>query len=162
MSMNDLPPRGATMGRVIDGDSGLVEDRWIKPEQWSGVSLREAAGMPPAELTPEQKDRIAKCQWHLRRYDERPLYVWYENFSKDMNPEHEIRHYERVVKTMKAELPLRPKADNKEKTLLYMACILWPFPSVEALITAHPQFKSLHNIARVYETMAKLCQEEQE
>jgi hypothetical protein len=32
---------------------------------------------------------------------------------------------------------------------------------VEALITAHPQFKSLHNIARVYETMAKLCQEEQ-
>ena len=32
MSMNDLPPRGAIMGRVIDGDSGLVEDRWIKPE----------------------------------------------------------------------------------------------------------------------------------
>ena len=162
MSINDLPPRGAIMGRVFDFDSGLVEDRWIKPEQLSGVSLREAAGMPLAELTPEQKDRIAKCQWHLRRYDERPLYVWYENFSKDMNPEHEIRHYERVVKTMKAELLLRPKADNKEKTLLYMACILWPFPSVEALITAHPQFKSLHNIARVYETMAKLCQEEQE
>jgi hypothetical protein len=150
------------MGRVIDGDSGLVEDRWIKPEQLSGVSLREAAGMPPAELTPEQKDRIAKCQWHLRRYDDRPLAVWYDNFAKDMNPEHQIRHFERVVKTMKAELPLRPKADNKGKKLLYMACILWPFPSVEALITAHPQFKSLHNIARVYETMAKLCQEEQE
>jgi len=44
----------------------------------------------------------------------------------------------------------------------YMACILWPFPSVEALITAHPQFKSLPSVARVSETMAKLCQEEPE
>ena len=162
MSINNLPPRGAIMGRVIDGDSGLVENRWIKPEQLSGVSLREAAGMPPAELTPEQKDRIAKCPWYLRRYDERPLYVWYENFSKDIIPEYEIRNYERIVKTMKAELALRPKADKKEKNLLFMACILWPYPSVEALITAYPRFKSLHNVARVYETMAKLCQEEQE
>jgi hypothetical protein len=150
------------MGRVIDGDSGLVEDRWIKPKQLSGVSLREAAGMPPAELTSEQKDRIAKCQWYLRRYDDRPLAVWYENFAKDMNPEHEIRHYERVVKTMRAELALRPKADKQEKHLLYMACILWPYPSVEALITAHPQFKSLHSVGRVYDTMAKFFQEEQE
>jgi len=147
--IDQIPPKGYIRVFLAE-EEGKGKYYWVDPAEL------DLDVIPPwtTELTEIHKDRISKVAWALREHDHHPLDIWFHNFSRDQNPDKEIRMYEVTVAVYRKELSLRPGANPQERALVYdalMACMTIG-NDIGNIISAKPQLKSLRHLDRIVRT----------
>jgi len=142
------PPPGWIMVQISD------QVFWVDPK-----TLHK--GEPVSQLSPEQEDRIRRIYSVLQGHSSEPVEKWLDNFRRDHHPEGEIRMWEIVAKVYEAELLLRPKANRKERHLLYGVLVTAAnTPDKQAkvgvIMSSFPAAKGLANLERVIEHYSEL------
>lgn len=125
-------PIGWHKASVVSEDT--VEECWINPENID-------AGKPYSTLTPEQIERLRKCQWLLKNVDPRPFDQWLYNFSCDTNPEHEIRVQEAIAKAFKRLTTQRHHTKQQKQQLWHFLLAASVQHTMAAIISAYPKYK---------------------
>ena len=92
----------------------------------------------------------------LHEHDETTLAVAVDNFSRDRNPNREIRCWEVIARIYAEELAERPSADATERALLFRAVFACSFSTrPEDILSSQPQLKGFPGLARIIQRCDK-------
>lgn len=137
-----LPPGpGWTLFQVADEGLFWVEAHRIKP------------GPVRSDLSDAQIARIRAFKERLGDLDRSSLETTLEDFSRDRNPDNEIRIWERIAAVVEAELAARGFVEADERVLIFKAVLGCSNtePRVEVLLTAYPRLNALRDLEQVVE-----------
>ena len=139
-----IPPQGWIKVR-IEGEEGLF---WLNPD-----ALRNDGPIRHKKLAPELRKRVRKFMRRLGGLHQASLKETLKNYSKDLNPDHEIAHMEAVADAVDYECKRRQLGpeDGEELQLIYRAAV-WNTmcgPHPDDLISSVPALKALPDLVMV-------------
>lgn len=148
--MTDIPrvpwreggqPPGPGWVLVEIKDQGLF---WVEAHRLKRAPVRN-------ELSPAQVARIRAFKERLGDLEPSPIETTLDNFSRDLDPEPEIRIWERIADVFEAELEARGFVEADERALLFLAVLgcTNTEPRAEALRTTYPQLSELRGLEQV-------------
>lgn len=137
---DSVPPAGWVLIRR----EGTSDDYWVDPKKIK-------SGGTVTTLTDEQEQRVREIATSLRDVCPDSEGKWLDNFSKDREPEREIRTWEAIALTYEAERPLRPIPDHMTAfgVIVNLSLLSMDMYDKGKLLSIFPKAKKLDNLKRL-------------
>ena len=133
-----IPPPGYILVQTEDGKSFWVHPDSLKP------------GDIKTTLTREQIRRVKAFRIILRDLVDTSLDEMVQDFSRDQNPEKEIRVFEKIAAIFEQELIDRPNAKKPERQLLFRSLLACSYSAnLHDVLSTAPAVKGLKDLERV-------------